>query len=213
MLVFYEWIEVIGMARKGLNQDKVVEAAMRLMEEKGYDKFSLRELANSLGIKAASLYNHIENIDGLYLEAGKRAAAMLIDRQKEAIAGLGRREALVALAVSQRSFVFEHPELYKAIMALADIEIKYGMADVTPHITEPTMAVLEMYGLSDEQKINWQRFIRSTIHGFITFEEAGWFKYYPVSHEESYSLAVTHFADALEALAAENAKKQDGSLS
>ena len=57
------------MARKGLNTDRIVEAAAELIAEKGFDQFSLRELSDRLGVKTASLYNHISSLSELWKPA------------------------------------------------------------------------------------------------------------------------------------------------
>ncbi len=59
------------MARKGLNTDRIVEAAAELIAEKGFDQFSLRELADRLGVKTASLYNHISSLSELTSHIGQ----------------------------------------------------------------------------------------------------------------------------------------------
>ena len=53
------------MAHKGLNPDVVVKAAAELIEQQGRDAFSMRLLAEQLGIKTASLYNHVDNMEML----------------------------------------------------------------------------------------------------------------------------------------------------
>lgn len=40
--------EYEGMSRKGLFTDVIIEAAAEIISEKGFDKFSLRELAEKL---------------------------------------------------------------------------------------------------------------------------------------------------------------------
>ena len=61
------------MAGKGLNTDRIVEAAAELIAEKGFDRFSLRELADRLGVKTASLYNHISSLSELTSNIGQLA--------------------------------------------------------------------------------------------------------------------------------------------
>ena len=56
------------MAHKGLNLDVVVKAAAELIEQQGRDAFSMRLLAEQLGIKTASLYNHVDNMEMLLAE-------------------------------------------------------------------------------------------------------------------------------------------------
>ena len=65
------------MPRMGLNKQSVVDAAITLIEEKGYEHFSMRELADRLQVKTAALYNHVESMDALHLEVGHYAIARL----------------------------------------------------------------------------------------------------------------------------------------
>ena len=53
------------MPKKGLNRDLIIEAALRLVEKGGPTACSMRELADALEVKAASLYNHISGLDDL----------------------------------------------------------------------------------------------------------------------------------------------------
>ena len=48
------------MSRKGLSRDAIVDAAAALAEEKGMENLTLRELADALNVKPASLYNHLQ---------------------------------------------------------------------------------------------------------------------------------------------------------
>lgn len=56
-------------ARKPLNRDRVLEAAVRLADEGGIESLSMRKLARELGVEAMSLYNHVESkadlVDGI----------------------------------------------------------------------------------------------------------------------------------------------------
>ena len=65
------------MPKKGLSSGEILEAAERLVQERGYDHFSLRELAARLEVKPASLYNHIGDIDELNTAVALKAAGAL----------------------------------------------------------------------------------------------------------------------------------------
>lgn len=56
-------------ARKPLNRDRVLQAAVRLADESGIESLSMRKLARELGVEAMSLYNHVSNkadlVDGI----------------------------------------------------------------------------------------------------------------------------------------------------
>lgn len=58
------------MAKKALQKattrkEQILETATRLFHEKGYNATSMRQLAEQLGMEAASLYNHIKSKDEL----------------------------------------------------------------------------------------------------------------------------------------------------
>ena len=48
---------------KGLSAESITVAAAELIEQYGRSGFSMRLLADTMGVKTASLYNHIENMD------------------------------------------------------------------------------------------------------------------------------------------------------
>ena len=47
------------MPRQGLNRRKVMEAALRIVDESGLDDLTMRNLGQHLGIEAPSLYKHV----------------------------------------------------------------------------------------------------------------------------------------------------------
>ena len=75
------------MPKKGLTRDLIIDTALRMTEEKGPFACSMRELADALDVKAASLYNHISGMDDLMSQVGLRAAQLRASAQLEAIRG------------------------------------------------------------------------------------------------------------------------------
>ncbi|MFD6161736.1 TetR/AcrR family transcriptional regulator C-terminal domain-containing protein [Nocardia sp. NPDC060256] len=54
-----------GAARAPLNREKVLHTAVRFADEHGLAALSMRRLAQTLGVEAMSLYNHVTNKDDL----------------------------------------------------------------------------------------------------------------------------------------------------
>ena len=104
------------MAHKGLSPDAVVKAAVELIEQQGRDAFSMRLLADQLGIKTASLYNHVENMETLLSEVCRYGMCLQKEAEMQAIEGWHGEEAVRFLAETYRSFAKEHRELYWLIM-------------------------------------------------------------------------------------------------
>lgn len=185
------------MVRKGLSKEKIIEAAAKLIEEKGYKFFSVRELAARLDIKAATLYYYVTNIDELSREVGLKAIAEMKDMQEEAICGKERGRALLDLAIAYRNFARRRPYLYQVVMSLPDME-KSQLVDNAGDIIQPLMRVLTMYKVSAEDRMHYQRILRSVMHGFAALESAGYFAHFPVDTEASYHLAIADIISALE---------------
>ena len=185
------------MARQGLTHADIIDAAIKMIESEGLHSFSLRELASRLHIKAASLYNHIRSSDELYTEIGCYAISELKKAQLAAIAGRERSEAIESLADAYYRFGKERPEIYKIILSLPMVK-NDAIHKAGFDIVEPIMTVLSGYRLTEGQKMHLQRVFRSIMHGFISQEEAGCFRQYPVDVEESYRMAVRGFILLLE---------------
>ena len=49
--------------RAPLNRDRVLDAALKLVDEGGIESLSMRKLGQALGVEAMSLYNHVANKD------------------------------------------------------------------------------------------------------------------------------------------------------
>ena len=186
------------MPKKGLNREQIIDTALRLVEQGGPAACSMRELANALDVKAASLYNHISGMDDLMGQVGLRAAQMRADLQLEAIAGKSREEALLALAETYHAFAMAHENLDKVIMGL-----QRNLSPMLPQAArvtmEPILQVLDSYDLSDDAKIHWQRILRATMHGFCVHQHIGGFSHSPLPVEDSFRMAIHCIADGLQA--------------
>lgn len=191
------------MFHKGLNKEIIVESATEIIENVGVQHFSMRRLAEKLGVKTASLYTHIESMEALFTEIGLAA----LEQQKVCLmSAIGEKHgdaAVKAVAESYREFAVEHMELYRLIMQMpsgSDVVLKEAAA-VT---AEPFMKVLDDYRISDSRKMHWQRVLRGIMHGFISEEQLGYFSHYPVSMSESYEIAVNCVINGLHKEESEN---------
>jgi AcrR family transcriptional regulator len=54
-----------GKPREKLTRDRIVDAALRIMDAEGLDAVSMRRVARELGVEAMSLYHHVEDKDAL----------------------------------------------------------------------------------------------------------------------------------------------------
>lgn len=185
----------MSLPRIGLTRERVIAAAVELLEKTGAADFSMRALAESLNIRAASLYNHIESMETLQTEMCIYALKMQEQAEQAVIDTRQGDEAIRALAYASRKFAGEHRELYWLIMRTA--AHGEGVKDASRCIVEPYFAVLQHRMLTETQKIHWQRVLRGIVHGFIAQEEAGFFSHLSEDAEESFRTAVECYIDGL----------------
>ena len=51
--------------REPLTRDRVIEAALRVMDTEGLEAVSMRRVAREVGVEAMSLYHHVEDKEDL----------------------------------------------------------------------------------------------------------------------------------------------------
>src|ERR1700720_3020993 len=83
--------------RPGLSRDVVLAEAAKLADEKGFDQFSLTELADRFHIKPPSLYNHIESLQALKRGLAMMALGELADSLGKAAIGRSKDDAVRSL--------------------------------------------------------------------------------------------------------------------
>ncbi|MET9047923.1 MULTISPECIES: TetR/AcrR family transcriptional regulator [unclassified Streptomyces] len=195
------------MARAGLSAERLVSAAAELADEVGYDNVTMSALARRFGVKDASLYSHIRNMQDLRTRLALFAGGEMIDHIAVAVAGRAGRDALTAFADAYRAYARRHPGRYAA----TQIRIDRSLVPDSPAMrrtAEITYGMLRAYGLDEPDLTDAVRLLRSTFHGFCVLEAAGGFGA-PRDVEASWAKAVDALHRALEHWPREK-EQQDG---
>jgi AcrR family transcriptional regulator len=184
--------------RAGLDQAAVVEAAAALADEVGLEEVTLAQLAERLGVRTPSLYNHVDGLDGLRRELALLGTRELGFRTGRAAVGKTADEAIVTIAHAYRAFVKERPGLYAATVRSfrlsdpADPELQAVEREVIGVVLD----VLASYGLRGNDALHAIRGLRSVVHGFATLESAGGFGI-PLAVDESFERLLRIFVGGL----------------
>ena len=171
--------------RPGLDEEAVLRAATALVDAEGLEALSLARLAEVLGVRAPSLYNHVSGLEGVRRGLALRGLRELTARAARAAIGKNGEEGLVAVADAYRTFAKEHPGLYAAGLLRAPGQEEIELAAASEELLDILRAVLAPYGLQGEKLIHALRAFRSLAHGFVSLELAGGFGI-PVDLEASY---------------------------
>ncbi|GGS67848.1 TetR/AcrR family transcriptional regulator [Streptomyces cinerochromogenes] len=162
------------MARAGLSAERVVAGAAELADEAGFENLSVSALARRFGVKDASLYSHVRNLQDLRTRLALYAGGELIDRIAAAVAGRAGKEALTAFAGAYRGYALEHPGRYAATQIRVD-QALIADSPALRRTAQITYGMLRAYGLEEPDLTDAVRLLRSTFHGYCVLESAGGF--------------------------------------
>ncbi|GGR45145.1 AcrR family transcriptional regulator [Nocardioides luteus] len=164
------------MPRAGLTVERVTIAGAELADEAGFDQVTMSQVARRLGVKDASLYSHVRNLQELRGRIALLAADEKTIRIAEAVAGRAGRDALVAYANAWRGYAHEHPGRYLATQTPVPIDPDLAADAPGPRrAIELTYGMLRGYGLAEPDLTDAVRLLRSTFHGFVALEAANGF--------------------------------------
>ena len=181
--------------RAGLDQASVVEAAVKLIDEEGIEQLSLGRLAERLGVRTPSLYNHVAGLPGLKHDLTLYCLHDLLDLILRSTVGKSRAEAIFALANAYRAYAREAPGRYALTVQAPDPGDQEVQA-LAQQLVDVVRAVLAPYRLSEEVAIHAIRGLRSIVHGFISLEVAGGFAM-PVDLDASFYWLINLFIAGL----------------
>ena len=184
------------MPRAGLDTDRVVDAAATIADADGLDAVTLARVAGGLGVRAPSLYNHVDGRAGLLRALALRGVRELTAALREAAIGRSGPDALAATARAYRAYALAHPGRYAATVTAPS-------ADDTEHLAaaketvDVVLAILRQWDLEGDDAVHAARAFRSAVHGFLALETAGGFGI-PIDLDTSFERLVATLAAGME---------------
>jgi len=173
----------------GLTLEDVIEVAATIADRDGLGEMSLRCVADALGIKTPSLYNHVAGLAGLRRQLAFHAARELAEVFAAAADSGSPAEIIRRSAADYRRFALDHPGLYQAMLPAPkpgeDDELYTMMAEPVRILA----TTLTGAGVDEERTVHLIRAFRSVAHGFVDLEMKGGFGM-PEDIGESFAQAI-----------------------
>jgi TetR/AcrR family tetracycline transcriptional repressor len=145
--------------RGSLSRDRIVDAALELVDRGGIEELSMPKLARHLGVGVMSLYSHVESKDDL-LDA-------LVQRVLEAVApptGGDWRESIRRHFGELRAALCDHPGI-GAVLTHKNVAVP-AVFD----ILEGNLAVLRAGGLTPDDTVTTYYTLLAFTLGFVSWE-------------------------------------------
>ncbi|MCP1109519.1 TetR/AcrR family transcriptional regulator [Ohessyouella blattaphilus] len=179
------------MSRKGLDTETVVKVAAEITDELGFDKVTLKEISERLGVRSPSLYNHIDNLSDLKEMVSTYAMELARDNLVKATRGRTGIDALKEMGRCYIRFAREHAGLYETIQWM-NINSGVERDSLFSEVVQLVCDIAEGVGTTELEASHIIRTVRSLAHGFASVESHHGFSH-PSSVESSYEYALDMF--------------------
>jgi AcrR family transcriptional regulator len=184
------------MPRLGLDTGQVVQQAAQVADTDGLAGVTLARVAQSLGVRAPSLYNHVDGLPGMLRLLTLLSLGELTEVMRDAAVGRSGEDALRSVARAYRAYALEHPGRYAATIRAPSPE-DAELLGAGLRAVEVLLAVLGAWGFTGDEALHRVRVVRSALHGFISIEAEGGFGL-ALSLDQSFELVLQTLVAGLE---------------
>ena len=118
---------VSGMEETMSTKEKIMDAALTLFAENGYDGTSVEQIANIVGIKAPSLYKHYkgkEDILNALIDSAEERYEVMFGSEKNIGKVPQSREEFIKVTMERISFTMRDPIIRKTRMLLVQEQFR-----------------------------------------------------------------------------------------
>lgn len=141
-----------------ISEDRILEASWELLGEEGIDKFSMRRLADRLGIQAPSLYWYFKSKQDLYQRLANQVSKIILE---EFYSEGDWKEQLTLFAVTVRNVLSRYPCSTQLMMMTLPHE-----PDIIRY-TNRLLLCVESTPLPQEQKIQVVTTLVNYVYYFV----------------------------------------------
>lgn len=152
-----------------IDREQLILTAWEMVEAEGTESLSLGRLAAKLGIKAPSLYNHIQNKAALIRAVNEMTQHRLFTSLNDVIQQENTEAQLLAIAIAYREFALAHPTIY--MLAFSTIEAEARPDPDEQENAALTLQVIVARLVKDEAyALPFLRGFWALVHGFVMLE-------------------------------------------
>lgn len=155
------------MPRAGLDQFMILQAAVELADAEGLHHVSLKALADQLGVRPPSLYNHVKGLEDLHKLLMLYGWKKLEEEITAAVIGRSGDQAVRAMCKAYVQYASAHPGVFEAMQWYNQTSSPEAM-QATERLIAISFRVLETYCLNEDQMVHTVRMLRSFLQGFVS---------------------------------------------
>ena len=176
------------MPRTGLSKEKIIEKAAELANEKGLSYLSVTTLADYLGIKKPSLYNHMKTIEDMHRDLMIYGWRIVSEEVVKGIDSSDEKKNLTAYGRKFYKFAIDNPGVFEAMLWYNKYSDE-ALISATEGLYMFFFAQTDGLGINREIANHLLRTYRAFLEGFIMLQIHNSFGN-PISVEESFNISM-----------------------
>lgn len=147
----------------------VIEVASDLIDKNGLSGVSLKSVADALGIRTPSLYNHIESLDDMIREVAHAGMQEMNMHMLNGSIGKMGEDAIKSVSVCYLEYMIQHPGIYEAIQWAG-----WHQSEKTKSLNQQyeslMMTLIRSMGYEEKDQDAILRLLTCTLHGYTTMQ-------------------------------------------
>lgn len=164
------------MKKRNITREKIFQAAIQVIEERGLDSVTFPLIAEKLQIKTPSMYNHFKNIAVLKGGLSFYLYEKLNQQVHARIQGKSGKPAIKMFTMTIFEFAFAYPNTYPLLSDIIEITDKHTDSRGAEAYSETLRELLRAFTSDPDELLFFHRAIRSYVHGYISLNLKGFFK-------------------------------------
>lgn len=194
------------MPRTGLSKDDITKVAVKLANENGLSYLSITTLAEALGIKKPSLYNHMNSIDDVLRDIMIYGWKKVSYELTADITGKDPRESLRIYATRIYEYSIANPGVFEA-MLWYNKYLDPELLDATEGLYNFFFAQTDSLFITREIANHLLRTYRAFLEGFIMLEIHNAFGN-PISIQDSFRISLDVLLKGMHQYSVEQVEKE-----
>ena len=186
------------MARNGLDTNMIISRAAQLVNEVGLENITLKMLADDLGIKSPSLYNHIGGLEDLKMQLMIYGWKEMEQRIIQSVIGISGYDAIRAGCYAFYEYATENPGIFNAMLWYNKF-LNMDTMEATSGLFSVLFKVTSSFNISEENCNHIIRTLRGFLEGFSLLVNNKAFGN-PISITESFVLSMNVLIEGIKTL-------------
>lgn len=189
------------MTRAGIDKAAIIKNAAQLVNQAGMEQITMKMLADKLGIKPPSLYNHIKGLEDLKKQLMIFGWTQAKEKLLLSLAGVSGYDAIKAMCYAFYDYATENTGLFEVMLWYNKFENEEA-AEATAELLAVIFRITRSLDIPDNYGFHLIRTFRGFLEGFFLLVNNGSFGH-PLPITDSFEISVNILIAGIKELAHE----------